>query len=177
VTVTASATRIERLIRATAPDLLRYFERRVLPVDDAADLVSETLLVLFRRADALPSDDAAARMWMFGVARKVLAGHRRGSVRRAALADRLRDELAARPPRDDDAGTLAETLAERDALARALAALPDLDREIVALAAWDGFTLADIARHLHLREGTVRSRYSRARARLRSALTGGTLPA
>lgn len=78
MTPRSDSDRIENLARDVAPDLLRYFERRALPIDDAADLVSETLLVVFRRADAVPLGGEESRMWAFGVARKMLAGHRRG---------------------------------------------------------------------------------------------------
>ena len=161
------SARVENLAREAAPDLLRYFERRVLPIDDAADLVSETLFVVFRRADAVPLGSEEARMWVFGVARKMLARHRRGVLRRSALAERLRQEISARIDPNDDP----EQIAEREPLTKALAQLSSLDREIVALVVWDGFSLADVARHLHIREGTVRSRYSRTRARLRATLS------
>lgn len=166
MTASSDSARIEELAQEVAPDVLRYFERRVLPIDDAADLVSETLLVVFRRADAVPLAGEEARMWVFGVAKKMLARHRRGVLRSSALAERLRQEISARVDPNDDP----EQIAEREPLTKALAQLSSLDREIVALVAWDGFSLADVARHLHMREGTVRSRYSRTRARLRASL-------
>ena len=162
----SDSARIEAVASEVAPDLLRYFERRVSPIEDAADLVSETLLVLFRRTDVVPHDGEEARMWAFGVARKILARYQRGILRRSALAERLRAEISARIDPNDDP----EQIAEREPLTNALAQLSSLDREIVALVVWDGFSLADAARHLHMREGTVRSRYSRTRARLRAIL-------
>lgn len=153
--------RVEDLVRREAPDLLAYFERRAEPAD-AADLLGETLLVAWRRAVAIPADDREARMWLFGVARRVLATGRRSGVRRRALADRLRDELVhERPPPPAD-----------PALAEALAALAPLDAEIIRLVHWDGFSLVEVAQHLDRPAGTIRSRYSRARAQLKSALHG-----
>jgi RNA polymerase sigma-70 factor (ECF subfamily) len=151
---------VESVVRREAPALLQYFERRV-PHSDAPDLFGETLLVIWRRADALPADDEQARMWLFGVARRVLASSQRGSVRRQALVDRLRDEAA-----------VAENLvAPPDyELAAALAALNAVDAEIIRLVHWDGFSLADVALHLDRPAGTIRSRYSRARSALRDAL-------
>ncbi len=106
-------------------------------------------------------------MWVFGVARKIMASHRRGVLRRSALADRLRAEISTRIDSNDDP----ERIAELEPLKTALALLSPLDREIVALVAWDGFSLADVARHLHIPEGTARSRYSRTRAKLRASLS------
>lgn len=46
----AEMTRLERLAQDLAPQLLAYFTRRVDPTADAADLLSETLLVMCRRS-------------------------------------------------------------------------------------------------------------------------------
>ena len=70
------------------PDLLRYFQRRV--DQDAADLVAETMLTTWRRRRDLPIDTENTRMWMFGIARNVLANYQRGERRRHSLADTLR---------------------------------------------------------------------------------------
>lgn len=156
------ALRVECVVRREAASLLKYFERRCSS-DDAADLLSETLLVAWRRRSAMPVVDEEARMWLFGVARRVLATSRRSGVRRQALADRLRDELISRPT--------AQT-GEHDALHVALQGLHPLDAEIIRLLHWDGLTLAEIAEHLHRPAGTIRSRYSRARDALRAELAG-----
>ncbi|SDC47603.1 RNA polymerase sigma factor [Nocardioides lianchengensis] len=155
-------THVEQVIERELPDLLAYFTRRVRPVEDAADLLSETLVVLWRRADAVPEEPEAARRWAFGVARKVLATHRRTLRRRAALTDRLRDELSVPNPDGDGDATAA--------LHDALLTLRPLDREIVRLVHWDGFSLVDAAAVLGRRPATVRSRYHRARQALRRRL-------
>jgi len=151
--------RAEEVIRREAPALLAYFERRT-PPSDAPDLLGETLLVAWRRAASLPADDQAARMWLFGVARRVLSTYRRGNIRRQALVERLRVERAAAPtpsPYDSE-------------LSLALAELAPIDSEIIRLLHWDGFTLLEIAQHLGRPAGTIRSRYSRARTALRARL-------
>lgn len=152
--------RIEAIVRREAPALLSYFERRSGP-QDAPDLLGETLLVAWRRGAAIPSDDQEARMWLFGVARRVLATSRRSGVRREALADRLREEALVRK----------QSTTSRDSeVHEALARLSPLDAEIIRLLHWDGFSLVEIAHHLHRREGTIRSRYSRARRNLKEYL-------
>ena len=57
-------------------------------------------------------------------------------------------------------------------LARALAGLPDGDRDVVLLIAWEQLTYQETAEALGIPVGTVRSRLNRARARLRPALAG-----
>lgn len=152
--------RVAHLAEALAPDLLRYFVRRIERPEDAADLLSETFLVMARRAAVVPASEEEARMWCFGVARRVLLAYRRRGRRQAELAHRLRDELrrtsAVAPPPDP--------------VHEALARLDHLDQEIIRLLHWDGFTQAEIAAHLDMPTGTVRSRYTRARARLRVIL-------
>jgi len=157
----APAVRATELVRAEAPALFAYFQRRVEVAEDAADLVSETLVVIWRRIDALPPDPLEARMWLFGVARRVLSTYRRGRRRHHALAERLRAELAGSSP---SAGSAHPDLAD------ALTALRARDRELILLVHQDGFTLAEVARLLGGRPATIRSRYQRARARLRSEL-------
>jgi RNA polymerase sigma-70 factor (ECF subfamily) len=155
------AARIDAVVRREASQLLAYFERRVEFQEEAADLLSDTLLVVWRRSDALPHDDEQARMWLYGVARNVVLGYRRGVRRRSNLGERLRGEIATQQ---------LDVTELRSHLMEALDTLSELDREIVILAAWDGFTQAEIAKHLRMRPATIRSRYSRARARLRKTL-------
>lgn len=157
-----SGAHVERLVEDQLPALLAYFTRRVRPVEDAADLLSETLVVLWRRADDVPTDPESARRWAFGVARKVLATHRRTVRRRDDLAARLRAELASPPPPTDDPAD--------DRIRAALDELRPLDREIVRLVHRDGFSLIDAAAVLGRRPATIRSRYHRARQRLRGLL-------
>lgn len=66
-----SGDRVVAMVEAASPDLLVYFLRRVDAPEDAADLLGEALLVIWRRAASIPSDDQEARMWMFGIARNL----------------------------------------------------------------------------------------------------------
>lgn len=79
----------EALYSAHYDALLRYALRRVADPADAADVVAETWTVAWRRRTQLPGGDAD-RLWLFGVARRVLANQRRGQLRRSQLTDRLR---------------------------------------------------------------------------------------
>ena len=114
-----------------ADDLLAYFERRVHVREDAADLLGETLLQVWRRHDALPEDATRQRMWLFTIAAHILANHRRSGRRKMALAIRLRDQVAATPVQPD----LGEQAAVRDAVLH----LRDAHRELIMLIHWDGF--------------------------------------
>lgn len=156
---------LRALQREHGPALLAYFARRVEPREDAAVLLNELLTVVWRRASSAPAEPEAVRMWMFGIARHLVMTQRRGWRRRAALAERLRDELAAREP---------ESVSDRDAaVRRAVAALPEPQRELIRLVHWDGFTLAEAAQITGVGPSTARSRYQLARRRLAQDLQLG----
>lgn len=157
--------RVEASVRANAAALLAYFTRRVDPVADAADLVAETLLIVWKKASALPEADDQARAWMFGIAHNVLRHHYRATARRRAVADRLREQLRTQPAPGRATG------APFDELYEALGCLAPIDRDIIGLIHWDGFSLVEASRILRMKEGTVRSRYHRARTALRAQLT------
>ncbi|WP_028654152.1 RNA polymerase sigma factor [Nocardioides sp. J54] len=156
-----SADSLRVALEATSADLLAYFERRVLVREDAADLLAEVMLQSWRRVDSLPVEPHRRRMWLFTIAAHVLANQRRGSRRRAALADRVRHHLAASHA-PDHAEAIAVQAAVRD--------LAAAHRELVMLVHWDGLTLAEAAELLGLNPSTARSRYSAAREALRAAL-------
>lgn len=163
----AEAT-LSRLYAEHGRDVLAYALRRVPDPEDAADVVAETFLVAWRRAAEVPAG-AAARLWLYGVARRTLANQRRGERRRARLAERLRSELAAQvqgvQPGPKEAGLL-----------RALAALEEEDREILLLIGWEGLEPRAAARVLAISPVAARSRLYRARRRLRKLLAAEQIP-
>lgn len=149
----------DQLYRAHRDDVWRYLRRRA--ASEPEDLTTEVFLVAWRRRSELPD---APLPWLYGVARKVLANHRRGAGRRDALAERAgaHAELAAPDP--------ADAYGLRDELARALGALSDADRELVLLVAWEGLSVREAAAALGCRSGTAAVRLHRARRRLHTAL-------
>ena len=151
--------RVEQLMT----DLLRYFVRRVVPRDDAYDCVSDTLVVLWRRRDQAPFDDSEFRAWAYGVARRVLLNHSRAVRRQGRLVAKIGQEADVAESQSD----------EQTLVSDALAALSAADRELVTLVVWDGFGVAEAGAVLGLRPVAARSRYSRARARLRALISAG----
>ncbi|MER5323273.1 RNA polymerase sigma factor [Streptosporangium roseum] len=149
--------RFEKIYDAHYPDLLAYVRRRTGSPDDAADAIAETFTTAWRRVDDIP-EGHDARLWLYGVARRVLANKRREETRRTALAVRLRGELT----------VWAENLAEEDpdGVRRAFMRLSPDDRELLALVSWEGLTSEEIAKVLGCSRGAVRLRLHRARKRL-----------
>lgn len=152
---------LETALVAASPSLLAYLQRRV-GLDDAPDLLGETMVVAWRRVKDLPDDPEHARMWLFGIARGTLLNHSRGERRRWALADRIRVSAgtATVSPASDEGAEV------RDAISRL-----DPDRaELVRLVHWDRLSLAEAAEVLGIPSSTARSRYAKAKEELRVAL-------
>lgn len=147
--------------------VLAYALRRVREPADAAEVVAETFLVAWRRLGEVPAGDAA-RPWLFGVARRVLANQRRGDRRRNVLEERLRAQLSTHVVLDHADATGAG-LEVRAALAR----LDAEDRELLLLIAAEGLAPAEIALVLDVPAVTVRTRLHRARRRLERELRLG----
>lgn len=154
--------RAEEALRTNAADLLGYLARRV-DREDAADALGAVFAAAWRRRADLPVDPTGARMWLFGVARRTLANHRRAGARAGALTDRLRLALASTAAPQFQGSESHERAREvREAIDR----LPDRQREMVRLVHWDGFTLAEAAEIAGLRPSTARTHYARARETL-----------
>ena len=155
-----SHPRVAALLSESAPDLLKYFLRRVADAEDAADLLSETLEGAWRSERRMPTDDEPARMWVFGIARNQLRHHRRSVRRRGDLVQNLAQAIVERrssPEVDLDVRAAVESL-------------PEHLSELVKLVHWDGFTLDQSALLMRIPASTARSRHVRAKELLRAKL-------
>jgi RNA polymerase sigma factor (sigma-70 family) len=153
--------RFSRLYRDHEREILRYALRRSDGPEDAAEVVTETFLVAWRRLGDVPLGDEA-RLWLYATARRVLANQRRGVKRRTRLAERLRDELRRQIP--------VQLPTERRGVIEALAEMRDGDRELLMLVGMEGLTPSQAARVLGISSVTARTRLHRARRRLRARL-------
>ncbi|TDD20927.1 RNA polymerase sigma factor [Nonomuraea diastatica] len=151
--------RFEEIYTAHYPAVATYVRRRAGSPDDIADVIAETFTTAWRRLNDVPGGDGT-RLWLYGVARRVLANHFRAEERRTALSTRLRDEVA----------TWTEPIAEHDAAYKAFGRLPDDDRELLSLVAWEGLSGPEIAKVLGCSRGAARLRLHRARRRLAKEL-------
>ncbi|UQU65870.1 RNA polymerase sigma factor [Couchioplanes caeruleus] len=138
---------------ANFTDVWGFARRRTDSGSDADDVTAETFAVAWRRRTQIPSVDG--RLWLFGVARNVLANHRRATQRRLNLHLRLAT-VQGEPVAYQPDGLVWEALAE----------LSEDDRELLLMRAWDGLSVLDIATVLDITAANVSSRLYRARARL-----------
>jgi RNA polymerase sigma-70 factor (ECF subfamily) len=149
--------RFNRLHERHFEAIRRYAFRRSPALAD--DIVSETFLVAWRRIDEVPDQE---RPWLFGVARHVRLNLQRSSRRQHAVTERLTGELPASA--SGEAGAIS------DAVAAALSALSERDREILLLHAWEELNRREIAAVLGCSVANVSVRLHRARARFAAAL-------
>jgi RNA polymerase sigma factor (sigma-70 family) len=162
------------LFRRHAPYIQRYVVRR-LGRDAADDIVAETFLLAFRQRGSYDLTRADARPWLYGIATNLIGRHRRaetGLYRALARtgADPVTESFT---DRVDD--RVSASAASRR-LAAGLARLPTELRDTLLLVAWGDLSYEEAATALGVPIGTVRSRVSRARSKLRRAL-GDTNPA
>jgi RNA polymerase sigma-70 factor (ECF subfamily) len=142
-------------------DIVRYGVRRLAEVDAAADLAQEVFVVAWRRREQVPDNSLP---WLYGVARRLLANHRRAQ-RRAPLTQPFTDLL--RPAPADHPQSVA-ALAD---LAAALVQLSDIDQEILRLIGWEQLTLGEAATVLGCSHTAAKVRLHRARRRLAAAMS------
>jgi len=149
------------------PRLRRYARALAGNRDDADDLVQDTLERAWAKS-ALWRGVADMRGWLFGIMHNL---HVDG-VRRPRLATQALDDDT---PEVAMAPTQGERLAVLD-LQAALDLLPIEQKEIVLLVALEDMAYADVAKTLGIPIGTVMSRLSRGRERLRALMDGRDPP-
>ncbi len=158
---TAQRARFEAVVAEAYEPLQRYLRRRCA-ADDVDEVLNDTLLVVWRRLDDLPAESVLP--WCYGVARRTLSNHRRGSGRRSRLMHRVTATAAVSESAvwESDADV---------ALHEALERLPERDREVVRLWAWEQLEPREIAAVLDTTANAISVRLGRIRNRLESELT------
>ena len=130
----------------------------------ADEVVSEVFLVTCRKLSEVPADPLP---WLLVVARNVISGEFRASARQQSLAAELKSWTS------EAESDIADDVAERHTVLRALAALSDADREILTLVAWHGLTPAAAAQVTGCSTATYFVRLHRARRRLEHPMSDG----
>ena len=145
--------RFEALVGEVYEPLQRYLRRRIDPVG-ADEVLGDALLVMWRRVHDIPSDSALP--WCYGVARACLANKRRGGERHLKLLRRLAHERVASPPNEDPI------------LDAALNCLPEADREVLRLWAWEQLAPREMAIILGITPNAASIRLHRATQKLKA---------
>lgn len=149
-------------------DVHRYIARR-LGSQVAADVAGEVFLEAFRRRDRYDTSRPDARPWLYGIASNLVSGHRRTEQRHLSLLARAAGDDVAEAF-EERSDSRVEAVRFRPRLVTMLEQLRPADRDLLLLIAWADLSYEEAAEVLGLRIGTVRSRLSRLRRRVRKAL-------
>jgi RNA polymerase sigma-70 factor, ECF subfamily len=159
----------------------------------AEEVVQETFLALWNRAELYDPAVASLATWLRTIARNRTVDRLRAAGRRPPLVplpglgdegesdagfERLKPDAVVLGGAVPDAGpeAAAEAAEVRAAVSAALATMPELERTVIILAYREGLTQSEIAERLDWPLGTVKTRTRRALAHLRAALEAGDQP-
>ena len=151
------------LLRRHGPLVWGVCRRTLGDGPDAEDAFQATFLVLARKARSVRRRDSV-RSWLYGVASRVAVRARQARARRPGY------ERQARPPAPADPADAAAGAELRAVLDEEIARLPDRYRLPLVLCYLHGRTNDEAAEELGCPRGTVATRLSRARERLRGRL-------
>ena len=166
------ASRVEpvafvELYRRHAEDVLRYFARRTLDPEAAAELTAETFAEAYASRRNYRDTGANGVAWLYGIARHQLGRFFRTGTIDAAARRRIGIAREALPADDYE---LIEELVDlapiREALAEALETLADEQRDALRLRVIDGLGYAEVAERLGCAEAAARQRVSRGLRRI-----------
>jgi RNA polymerase sigma-70 factor (ECF subfamily) len=159
----------------------------------AEEVVQETFLALWNRAELYDPAVASLATWLRTIARNRTVDRLRAAGRRPPLVplpalgdegesdagfERLKPDAVVLGGAVPDAGpeAAAEAAEVRASVAAALGTMPEVERTVIILAYREGLTQSEIAERLDWPLGTVKTRTRRALAHLRAALEAGDQP-
>lgn len=123
---------------------------------DTEDVVGETVLKAFEKFSSLKSEECF-RAWIFKILVNQCNSHFRKSIPRKNAP--LEEEPSFHP-----------TLEDRVITGELMSVLSTEERKIVALAVFGGYKGEEIAKFMHLRHSTLRSKYRRALKKMEQAI-------
>lgn len=149
------------------PALLRYLRWQEPSIAD--DLASEVWLAVAEGLSRFEGDGSAFKGWIFTIARRRLADHRRREGRRSTRPVPTQ-ALPDTPAGDDPSDLVTNRMSAQDAIGTLTAALPADQAEIVVLRVLSGLPIEEVARVTGKKPGTVRVLQHRALRRLATQL-------
>lgn len=153
---------LEDCYRTLGPLVMSYLARYV-PQPDIEDVMQRVFYEVWRVHDRY-DPDRSLRGWVLGIARKRAIDHLRKRRDVVVPLDSMREITG------DDGREVAERLVWADEVRTALDKLPQLQREVIELAYFEGYTQTEIALALDIPLGTVKTRTSRGLQRMAGLL-------
>lgn len=169
------ASAFEELVVRYQEQVYRLCLRMSGNAEDAADLTQEAFVKVWKNLDTFQFD-AAFSTWLYRLASNCCLDFLRSKKRRPTVSltmetdeeDEQTVELPDDRPTPEEAAISKE---ERENLQLAMQSIEPEQRQILTLRVVNDLSYTDIAQVLGIREGTVKSRLSRARESLRKKLT------
>ena len=153
---------LEDAYRSLGP-LVQSYLGRYVPSPDVEDVLQRVFYEVWR-VHSRYDPEQSLRGWVLGIARKRAIDHLRKRRDVVVPLDSMRDLTG------DDGREIADRLAWADEVRGALDMLPDLYRDVIELAYFDGYTQSEIAAALSIPLGTVKTRTARGLQRLAGLL-------
>lgn len=155
---------LEDCYRTLGPLVISYLGRYV-PQPDVEDVLQRVFYEVWRVHDRY-DPDRSLRAWVLGIARKRAIDHLRRQRDGVVSLDSVREITG------DDGRDIADRMMWADEVRTALGQLPDLQREVIELAYFQGYTQSEISAVLDTPLGTVKTRTARGLQRLAGLLEG-----
>ena len=150
----------DALFREHYAEIVRYLAARLGSRDAAADVAAEVFLEAYKRAPLLSWRGKPVLAWLYRVASNLAADHMKRAARELVVA-----EVGETPVADET-----QAVTERDAVARALRALPPDYQLVVHLRLVEGYAFDEVARVMGRTVGACQMLMLRAGRDLRAAL-------
>lgn len=144
----------------------RYAMSRMNDSHAASDILADVMVQVWKSAGNFAGNSKVST-WLIGIAHhKVVDMYRKkGRAEFTEIDDRIEDDS----PIADLEGLMSR-LSDADTLRQAMAALPELHREILHLVFFEDMNYADIANMAGVPEGTIKSRVFNAKNKLKDIL-------
>lgn len=154
---------LEDCYHTLGPLVISYLGRYV-PQPDVEDVLQRVFYEVWRAHERY-DPDRSLRAWVLGIAQKRAIDHLRRQ-RDVVSLDSVREITG------EDGREIAERMMWADEVGTALGQLPDLQREVIELAYFQGYTQSEISAVLDIPLGTVKTRTARGLQRLAGLLEG-----
>jgi RNA polymerase sigma factor (sigma-70 family) len=152
-------------------EIHRYIAGR-LGRDLADDIAADTFVIALRRRNGFDASRGTMRAWLYGIATNLISRQQRGEQRwyRALARAGGRDSAGGIDGPEDRVVSWVAAEGQQARLARGLARLSREERDVLLLVALADFSHEEISQVLGIAYGTVGSRLSRARKKIRTSM-------
>ncbi|MCL7999912.1 sigma-70 family RNA polymerase sigma factor [Brucella sp. 21LCYQ03] len=156
----------EMIFKHFAPRIKAYMSKLSADAQTAEELMQETMITVWNKADQFDFSKGALSTWIFTIARN----QRIDAVRRARRPQFDPTDPAFVPDEEQAADKVIVDRQSAIELRAAIASLPEEQSTLLELAYFEDSTHSAIAKKLNLPLGTVKSRLRLAFSKLRAAL-------